>query len=107
MFKLAPYGSFDRRDVFIQLVGCAQLVFNSHRRCSRLSLQHLIVLIQNNPLLLSQQSRCCGKDDCLIETEAGHCDILRDVPQHSERNHSSLGWRHFNPDFKTADSSSF
>jgi len=42
-----------------------------------------------------------------VETEAGYCGILRDVPQHSERNHSSLMWRHFKPDFKTADPSSF
>src|SRR5262245_633988 len=32
VFKLMTYGSLDRRDVFIQFVVCARLVFNFHGR---------------------------------------------------------------------------
>jgi hypothetical protein len=45
-------------------------------------LQHLIVFIERNSLLLSWQSGCRVKDDFLFEAEAGYCDILRDVTQH-------------------------
>jgi hypothetical protein len=71
-------------------------------------LQHLIVLIKSDPLLFLYCKPDAGrKCDCLIGTEAEYRDILRDVTQHSERNHSSRRWNHFKTDFKTVERTGF